>query len=472
MESARARRRRERRDIEVPGLWSLPDGWDWLELGDVCEPSQYGWTTKAGANGELRFLRTTDISSGRLDWETVPFCRDAPTEVERYLVRPGDILISRAGSVGKSFLIEHAERAVFASYLIRYRPKVEPRYVYYWLQTNAYWSQIVDNTAGIAVPNVNASKLDRIPIPFPDRETQRRIVARIDELFSELDDGEEELRRARAELETYRKSLLKAAVTGDLTANWRAANSPQEAGADLLQRILGDRRARWDAKNNGKRFKAPVEPDLADLPDLPGSWTWASFDQLGSVTGGVTKNAKRANLPVILPYLRVANVGIGRLDLGRVEQIGLKVSEVERVLLKAGDLLIVEGNGSIDQIGRSAVWEGTVAPCVHQNHLIKVRFGGRVFAEWAQLWLQSLHGRRELERQASSTSGLHTLSISKVQRLPIPLPPLSELQAALQLVKLDLSGAETAGAEVDLKTASGELRQSILAAAFRGELIQ
>lgn len=126
--------------VEAP--WELPEGWRWQRLSDACEPSQYGWTTKAAQTGDLRFLRTTDISSGRVDWQSVPYCRDVPPDLTRYLVQPGDILISRAGSVGKSFLIETTEEAVFASYLIRFRPRALPKFVHYWLQTAYYWLQI------------------------------------------------------------------------------------------------------------------------------------------------------------------------------------------------------------------------------------------------------------------------------------------------------------------------------------------
>lgn len=208
------------------------------------------------------------------------------------------------------------------------------------------------------------------------------------------------------------------------------------------------------------------------MPRLPRNWVWSSFNQLGLVSGGVTKNAKRDQLPIELPYLRVANVGDGDLITDRIERIRLTRTEVERVTLEVGDLLIVEGNGSIDQIGRSAIWDGRIKPCVHQNHLIKVRFTDPSIARWAQAWLRSPFGRIDLERKASSTSGLHTLSISKVESLVCPLPPLNEMQAAQDLLGGYLAAQSEMFAETRDATASSmSLRQSILAAAFRGELV-
>ena len=305
-------------------------------------------------------------------------------------------------------------------------------------------------------------------------ELQNQIVKQVTALMSEIDDGEAALARARADLAVYRRALLKAAVTGELTADWRAANPPQETGAQLLARILTTRRTRWhaDSKNKDKNYNEPSPVKLRGQPNLPKGWTWSSFEQLGFVSGGVTKNAKRDRLSLELPYLRVANVGAGTVDVDRIELIRVSQVEAERAMLEENDLLIVEGNGSIGQIGRSAVWEGRITPCVHQNHLIKVRFVNKQFAVWAQAWLMSVFGRADLEKQASSTSGLHTLSISKVQALACPIPPFDELKLALQLFDVLISNGNGFIKEFEqTRTASKVLRQSILSAAFRGELL-
>ena len=104
------------------------------------------------------------------------------------------------------------------------------------------------------------------------------------------------------------------------------------------------------------------------------NWHWTSVGELGDVSGGITKNSSKTNLPVTLPYLRVANVYANELRLDDIAEIGVTKAESARALLVKGDLLVVEGNGSIDQVGRVAVWSGRISPCLHQNHLIKVRF--------------------------------------------------------------------------------------------------
>jgi type I restriction enzyme S subunit len=147
---------------------SLPKKWRVTSIGSVCSKPQYGWTTSAADSGDVKLLRTTDITRGPVDWSSVPFCQDAPPDVEKYLLAEGDIVVSRAGSVGVSCRIIAPERAVFASYLIRFRPKddVDGKYLTYVLQSPAYWAQVRGSTAGIAIPNVNASKLGAFDFPL------------------------------------------------------------------------------------------------------------------------------------------------------------------------------------------------------------------------------------------------------------------------------------------------------------------
>ncbi len=149
----------------------LPEGWAWCELGEICGKPQYGWTTSAQLEGNgPRLLRTTDISSGTINWSGVPFCERLPEDVSRYKLYPGDILISRAGSVGFSIEISNdLPEAIFASYLIRFRPlePISSRFVSLYLQSPDYWAAIMDNVAGIAIPNVNATKLQGLNIPLP-----------------------------------------------------------------------------------------------------------------------------------------------------------------------------------------------------------------------------------------------------------------------------------------------------------------
>ena len=208
------------------------------------------------------------------------------------------------------------------------------------------------------------------------------------------------------------------------------------------------------------------------MSELPAHWCWVTVGDLGSVTGGLTQNSKREALSSKMPFLRVANVYANELRLDQVSNIGVTENEVARVLLKEGDLLVVEGNGSIDQLGRVAVWNGAIEHCVHQNHLIKVRFITVQISQFAMYWFLSTAGRDQIVRVASSTSGLHTLSISKIQALRMPLAPLSEQVHIIEAIesyctRLDDAVATLERVERNLK----RYRASVLKSAVEGRLV-
>jgi type I restriction enzyme S subunit len=197
------------------------------------------------------------------------------------------------------------------------------------------------------------------------------------------------------------------------------------------------------------------------------------LSELAEISGGITKNAKRSALPIQKPYLAVANVHANRLDLEKVSTIGVNEGELGRAELKDGDLLVVEGNGSLAQLGRVALWRGEIKGCLHQNHLIKVRPGKQVESKWILYWLMSPAGRRSIEAVGSSTSGLHTLSLSKVSSLPTPLAPKEDQQRAIAYIELHLSRLdETTSTLQAIQTKLKQARASILKAAVEGRLVE
>ena len=461
-------------------IGSLPDGWVMTTLGDLCLQPQYGWTTKATANeGKAKLLRTTDISRGRLEWETVPYCAKEPKELVKYLLEEGDIVISRAGSVGLSALIGPCPEAVFASYLIRFRRMdgVDEKYLYQFLQSPEYWEQVSQQTVGIALQNVNAKKLARVSLPFPPPAEQCRIVAEIERHFSRLDASVAALKRVQANLKRYRASVLKDACEGRLVPTEadlaRAGGRDYEPADILLKRIRVERRTRWEsqAKRRGK-FKEPAVPDTSNLPDLPGGWVWATVDQLAEIKGGIQKQPKRAPAANPFPFLRVANVLRGRLNLNEVHRIELFSGELDKLRLLAGDLLIVEGNGSPTQIGRMAIWKGEIEDCVHQNHIIRARLYDGLLPQYVESYWNSPMGASEVSKVASSTSGLYTLSVRKVSYLPVPLAPLTEQHRIVVEVERRLSVIQKTEDSVEANlTRADRLRQSILKQAFSGKLV-
>jgi type I restriction enzyme S subunit len=358
-------------------------------------------------------------------------------------------------------------------------PAVEPEYLRLFLMREPVRRYLAANASGVggSLMRVNGTVAGALELPLAPLAEQARIVAAVNALFEEVEAGEAALARAREGLTQFRASLLHAACTGALTADWRAANPTNETGGDMLAAILRRRQRLWEhgEKARGRRpsaYPRPPQAVAAELPALPTGWVWATVAQLSFVSGGLTKNVSRNDSPMQLPYLRVANVGEDRIDLTDLRKIGVTEEELPRIALLPGDLLFVEGNGSADQIGRVALWSGQVRSCVHQNHLIKARPVQRFLGRWMRDWFMSPLGKQFVQAAASSTSGLHTLSISKIEGLPVPIPPAAELRRILprcaQMKREHADGALVLDQQSD---ALSSLRQSILHAAFTGRLV-
>ncbi|MDG4840567.1 restriction endonuclease subunit S [Micromonospora sp. WMMD967] len=209
------------------------------------------------------------------------------------------------------------------------------------------------------------------------------------------------------------------------------------------------------------------------MTDLPSGWIWVDLADVAEVQGGIQKQAKRRPVLNKYPFLRVANVHRGRLDLADVHEVELFDGELERFELRRGDLLVVEGNGSPDQIGRAATWDGSINSCVHQNHLIRLRPSGALLHEFLELVWNSPLVARHLREVAGSTSGLYTLSTGKLKSVRLPLPPLAEQGRIVTQVKEQLNNVDRLLAEIDrARQKSLALRVSLLSEAFAGRLVE
>ena len=193
-------------------------GWKTMAVGEFCEPPQYGYTESATPDPiGPRFLRITDIQGGRVDWKRVPFCK-CP-DPEKYLLKPGDLVFARTGATtGKSFVIKKCPEAVFASYLIRLRVRdmVSVDYLYHYFQSPSYWIQIADEKKGTGQPNLNGAKLEKLKVPVAPGPEQRRIVAELDALETQVDSLKRLQAETAAEIDALLPSILDRAFKGEI----------------------------------------------------------------------------------------------------------------------------------------------------------------------------------------------------------------------------------------------------------------
>ncbi len=197
-------------------------------------------------------------------------------------------------------------------------------------------------------------------------------------------------------------------------------------------------------------------------------WVTYPLGSIGDVQGGLQVTPKRNNLELESPYLRVANVYRDKLDLREIKRIGLTPAELDRVRLQKGDLLIVEGHGNPEEVGRSAVWDGSIENCVHQNHLIRFRVdSSKITPLYASFFINSSGGRQQMFRAGKTTSGLNTISSKNVKETIAVVPPLS-LQNQFAAIAEKTEGIKSRYQQslADLEALYGALSQK----AFKGEL--
>lgn len=300
--------------------------------------------SQTGPTGDFTYL---DI--GSVDRELKSFVNlkiislsEAPSRAKQ-VVSHTDVLVSmtRPNLNAVALVPEGIPGELIAStgFHVLRSPWMEPKFLFYLVQTESFISAMTDLVQGALYPAARPKDIDSFRFELPPRAQQTRIVEKLEELLSDLDAGVAELKAAQRKLAQYRQSLLKAAVEGTLTADWRATHGPpRETGADLLQRILTERRTRWEQKQlarfaeQGKsppkdwqaKYPAPVALDLAYLPPVPDGWTWASLEQLSEIQGGIQKQPSRAPAVNRYPFLRVANVARGQLKLDDIHEIDRK----------------------------------------------------------------------------------------------------------------------------------------------------
>ena len=475
----------------------LPKNWAIASVGDVCSQPQYGYTTKASDRGDLRLLRTSDITSGRINWETVPYCSDNPDDLEKYIVEDGDILVSRAGSVGVSYLVTKPLKAVFASYLIRFKPFIDRQFLAYFLQSPDYWVTIADEKLGIAVPNVNATKLKSITLPLPPTAEQHRIVAKIEELFSALDKGVESLKTARAKLNVYRQAVLKHAFEGKLTAQWREENKDKfEKSEQLLARIKRERAARyerqlkewkaavkeWEAEGMpGKKPSKPRKPILPDKPrsdqldrmwKVPPTWQWLQVGNFAFVTklaGFEYTKFVEYDDDGDLPVIKAENAGRNGFRATRYSRVKSEsVGHLTRSYLEGSELLMVfvgAGTGNVATVPRDQAYFlgpniGMIRP---ETQAIKTRY--------VEFFLRSPMGK-QLALASVKAVAQPSLSMGTIRQIPVILPSTEEQSEIVQQLDNVLSAIDAIEAEIDGQLLKADaLRQSILKKAFSGQLV-
>lgn len=427
----------------------IPIGWRLIKLGEYVE-KQKGKKPKHLSTGksDKLYLPYVDIKAFEegvivkyTDGEGCVICED------------NDFLIvwdgSRSGLVGKAI------RGALGSTLVRvnFPDGVLNNYAFYFLKSK--YLEINSRAKGSGTPHVDPDLLWNYNFPLPPLPEQHRIVAKIEELFSELDNAVENLKKVKAQLKTYRQAVLKWAFKGKLTEEWRKERMQNEEVS-----LAAEIDAKYESLSEQK---------------LPEFWKQQILGNLSDIRGGVTKGRKlNGKSTIFLPYLRVANVQDGFLDLREVKKIEVLDTDLEKYKLEYEDVLFTEG-GDKDKLGRGTIWKNEIADCIHQNHIFRARIKDRnIFnPKYLTYYAQSPIGKDYFFKKAKQTVNLASINKTILSNLPVPICNINEQKQIILEIETRFSVSNKLEQSIDQSLQQAEaLRQSILKRAFEGKLLK
>ena len=414
----------------------------------------------------------------------------APSRAKQVL-KAGDVLVSmtRPNLNAVARVPAHLDGAIGSTgfHVLRSR-WLHPDFLVALVQTQSFIDAMSAVVQGALYPAVRPRDIAAYAFTFETPVQQTRIVAKLEELLSDLDAGVAELKAAQKKLAQYRQSLLKAAVEGALTAEWRTQHQPTETGAQLLQRILQERRARWEArqlakfaeqgktlpKDWQKKYPEPVQPDTTGLPELPQGWVWASGEQLCEfITKGTTppKELDPRGQKTI-PFLRVTNLtDRGELDLSDEVFVSVETHRgfLARSAVYPNDVLM---NIVGPPLGQVAVVPPTFAEWNINQAIAIFRAVEGVLPSFICRYLLSPVAQQWLKARSKTTAGQTNLTLEVCRSLPFPLPPKDEQQALLGSIETAMKALASQEQAIDhaLQQSTAQ-RQNILRAAFSGQLV-
>ena len=411
---------------------TLPPGWRLIPLAQLYQPIR-GVTFQSGESKPLQFedsiaCITTSGVQDKLDWGSRRFIPLSRLSNESQVLRLGDIVVSTANSkalVGKSCLVsEMPFPCTFGAFVTVFRPtgpEIDSSYMAYWLrspETLAYFYEVSANTTNIS--NLRVTDILALEIPLPPLDEQQRIAARLNEQMAAVVSA----RRAA-------ESQLRAA---------------RKLPAGYLREVF-----------DGEDVKKWIKKRLADV---------------GEIGSGITLGRKLIGVKTRkVPYLRVANVKDGYLDLSDVYTIDATDADVAKCSLKYGDLLLTEG-GDPDKLGRGTFWEEQIPECLHQNHIFRVRFDlNRLFAKFMAYQIGSPYGKAYFLAHAKQTTGIATINQKVLGNFPLLIPPFQEQERIANSIHVRLQETEKLRSTLETQLAEiNQLPAALLRQAFSGGL--
>ena len=396
----------------------------------------------------IPLIRSMNVHFAGFEPKGLVFLSDEQAkQLANVTVQPGDVLLNITGaSIGRVTTAPSEMAGARVNQhvaIIRPIKELDAQFLAKFLASPAIQRMIDDIQVGATREALTKGMIERFEIPLPPLAEQKRIVAKVDELMALCD----RLEAQQKERETRHAALARASLA-------RFADAPTPANlpflfhpsyaippADLRKSILTlavqgklvpqdpiDEPAEECLSRLGlKSTVVPPDGDDFENDSLPPAWAQVRFEDVALVAGGVTLGRKLGDRKTVtMPYLRVANVKRGEIDLSVIKEVSIGEDEIERYALRENDLLMTEG-GDWDKVGRAAIWRAEIPVCLHQNHVFRARMRAAELAPfWFERYFNSPVGRGYFESASKQTTNLASINMRQVRSCPIPLPPLAE----------------------------------------------
>ena len=389
---------------------------------------------------------------------------DFEREHARTRISPGDVLLTIVGTIGRSAVVPASAKrfALQRSVAVITPTGVLPKYLMYQFQSPFLQRHFEKNARGTAQKGVYLKTLGQTPILVAPLGQQELIVAEIEKQFSRLDEAVANLKRVKANLKRYTAAVLKAAVEGKLTEDWRKQHPDLEPASKLLERILAERREKW--KGRGK-YAEPSVPETTDVPSLPKGWTWATVEQLSTVVRGASP--RPAGDPRYfggsIPWITVGPITADKKPYLTAVPETVTEEGKERSRYIEPDTLLLTNSGATLGVPKITLIGGCindgVAALLDVGHPLKLYL------------LYFLHTRTAHLRGVNQGAAQPNLNTSIIKAINVPLPPHLEQEQIVAEIERRLSVIEELEAAVEANLArAARLRQSVLRHAFAGKL--
>ena len=431
-------------DEEIP--FDVPQGWEWERWGNIAQTIQYGYNAPALEHGVIKMVRISDIQENCVLWNNVPYCLIDENDINTYLLKVNDILFARTGgTVGKSFLVEEVpEKAIYAGYLIRtrYSSLLNPRYMKSFMESQLYWEQLKNGTIATAQPNCNGKTLAKMLLPIPPTKEQDRIVKKLTQLSSFLDNYglcQDRLNLLNEEIkEQLKKSILQEAIQGKLVPQLAKEGTAQ----DLLEQI---KKEKLNLVKEGKLKKSALATSVIFRGDdnkyweksgdsivcideeipfgIPSSWSWCRLGNIASVKGGkrIPVGEKLTTENTGHMYIRVADMKENTVKTDDIHYISESIyQKIKSYTISTEDLYITVA-GTIGSVGE--------IPKVFDNANLTENADKIVFRGICKKFLMHCLLSNFVQSQIKKCTtkvGQPKLAIVRIEDLLIPLPPIKE----------------------------------------------